>query len=109
MMGEFAGTLTERIAIERPLTARTAAGLPTGGWEPVVSCRAAIQPEGAGPESEAMSFSAMPRLRVTLRKRTGLSIDQRVRWGSRLLMIRQVIDDPRAPDRLVLRCEEVRA
>ena len=107
-MTEFAGTLAQRIIIERPLGGRTASGLPTGQWEIAGSCRAAIEPEGAGPESEAMSLSVMPRFRVTLRKRSGLSIDQRLRWGERVLMIRQVVDDPRTPDRIVLRCEEAR-
>ena len=108
-MAEFAGTLRERIAIERPLAERTASGLSTGGWEHVASCSAAIRPEGNGPEAEAMSFSAMPRFRVTLRRRRELAVDQRLRWGDRHLMIRQIIDDPRTPDRLELRCEEVRA
>jgi head-tail adaptor len=106
---EFAGTLKQRIRIERPTTTRTPTGLQEAGWEPVASCRAAIELEGVGPESEAMTLSAMPRLRVTMRRREGIAIDQRIRWGSRTLMIRQMLDDPRLPDRLVLRCEEVRS
>lgn len=107
-MSEFAGTLRERIAIERPITRRTAAGLQEAGWEAVASCLAAIVLEGVGPESEGQTLSAMPRLRVTIRRRAGISIDQRIRWQARILMIRQLLDDPRTPDRLVLRCEEVR-
>jgi head-tail adaptor len=51
----------------------------------------------------------MPKLRVTIRRRQGIAIDQRIRWGARTLMIRQLLDDPRSPDRLTLRCEEARA
>lgn len=108
-MSEFAGTLRERIAIERPVTRRTATGLQEAGWEPVASCLAAIMLEGVGPESEGQALSAMPRLRVTIRRRGGIAIDQRIRWRSRTMMIRQLLDDPRTPDRLTLRCEEVRS
>jgi head-tail adaptor len=106
---EFAGTLRERIAIERPVTTRTPTGLQEAGWETVASCRASVELEGVGAESEGMALSSMPRLRVTMRRRGGIAIDQRIRWGSRTLMIRQMLDDPRLPDRLVLRCEEMRS
>ncbi len=109
MTREFAGTLKERILIERPSSERTAMGLQIPGWEPVARCLAAIEPEGAGPEAEAQALSAMPRFRVAIRWREGVAIDQRVTWGRRVLMVRQLIDDPRARDRIVMRCEEVRA
>lgn len=96
MTGEFAGTLTQKVVVERQQSERTATGVAAGEWVPSFSCRAAIHPDGAGQEREAMSFSAMPRLRVTIRSRRGLTIDQRIRWGTRLLAIRQIIDDPRS-------------
>lgn len=108
-MKEFAGTLREHINIERPTTTRTPTGLQESGWEPVARCLAAIELEGVGPESEGQALSAMPRLRVTIRRREGVAIDQRIRWRARTLMVRQMLDDPRFQDRLVLRCEEVRA
>ena len=108
-MTEFAGTLRQRIRIERPVTTRTPTGVQESGWEPVASCLAAVELEGVGPQSEAMALSAMPKLRVTIRRREGVAIDQRVRWGARTLLIRQLLDDPRYADRLVLRCEEARA
>ena len=108
-MKEFAGALSERITIERPVTKRTAAGLQEAGWEIVVSCFAAITPEGAGPEAEAMALSAMSRFRVSIRYRDGIAIDQRIRWGERRMMIRQLLYDPRTKDRLMCRCEEVRS
>lgn len=108
-MSEFAGTLRERIRIERPTRLRTPTGLQESGWEPVARCLAAIQVEGVGPEREAMALSAMPRLRVTIRRRAGIAIDQRILWRERILMVRQIVDDPRLPERLVLRCEEARS
>ena len=107
-MSEFAGTLKERITIERQVGERTPAGVQQAAWEPVCSCLAAVALEGAGVESEAQSLSAMPRYRVTIRARDGIAIDQRVSWRGRLLMVRQRLDDPLAKDRIVLRCEEVR-
>jgi SPP1 family predicted phage head-tail adaptor len=108
-MTEFAGALRQRIRIERPVATRTPTGVQEAGWEPVANCLAAVELEGIGPQSEAMAFSAMPKLRVTIRRRLGIAIDQRIRWGGRTLMIRQLLDDPRFADRLVLRCEEARA
>jgi SPP1 family predicted phage head-tail adaptor len=109
MSAEFAGTLKERILIERPSSERTAMGLQTAGWEPVARCLAAIEPEGMGPEAEAQALSAMPRFRVSIRWREGVAIDQRITWGERLLMVRQLADDPRRRERIVMRCEELRS
>lgn len=108
-MSEFAGTLKERIIIERPTTTRTATGLQESGWKTVASCLAAVRLEGVGAESEGQALSAMAKLRVTVRRRARIAIDQRIRWGVRTLMIRQLLDDPTLPDRLVLRCEESRS
>lgn len=108
-MTELAGTLRERILIERPTTTRTATGLQESGWETVARCYAAIRLEGVGPQAEGQALSAMPKLRVTIRRRAGLAIDQRISWGERRLMVRQLLDDPTYPAQLVLRCEEVRS
>jgi head-tail adaptor len=108
MSGEFAGTLRERVLIERPISSRNAMGLQEPGWEKVCSCLASVTLESVGAESEAQALSAMPRFRVTIRQREGIAIDQRITWGGRKLMVRQLLDDPRAKDRIVMRCEEVR-
>lgn len=107
-MIEFAGTLRERIVIERPSEMRSAMGLQVAGWEVVARCLAAVEPDGAGSEREGQALSAMARFKVSIRLRDGVAIDQRIRWGKRLLMIRQMIDDPRFGDRMMMRCEEVR-
>ena len=109
MSGEFAGTLNERVLIERPVASRNALGLQEYGWETVCRCLASVVLEGVGPESEAMALSAMPRFRVTIRKRDGIALDQRVNWKGKLMMIRQFLADPKTQDRLALRCEEVRS
>lgn len=109
MSSEFAGSLNERILIERTVASRNALGLQQYGWESLCRCLASVVLEGVGPESEAMALSAMPRFRVTIRRRDGIAIDQRVSWKGRLMMIRQLLDDPKTPDRITLRCEEVRS
>jgi len=108
MSREFAGTLIQRIIIEQPVSARTETGMQESGWEVVARCLAAVVPEGAGPESEGQALSAMARFRVTIRRREGIAVGQRLRWGARVLMVRQRIDDPGLADRIVLRCEEIR-
>ena len=107
-MSEFAGALSERIHIEQQVAERNSMGLQQFGWQPVFSCLAAVVTESIGPESEAMALSAMPRFRIMIRRRDGVAIDQRVRWRGRLLMVRQILEDPRAKERVTLRCEEVR-
>jgi head-tail adaptor len=108
-MNEFAGTLRERVTIERPISSRNAMGLQEPGWEIVCRCLASVALESVGAESEAQALSAMPRFRVTIRQREGVGLDQRISWSGRKLMVRQLLDDPRAKDRIVMRCEEVRA
>jgi head-tail adaptor len=107
-MSEFAGTLRERIVIERPINVRNAMGLQEPGWEEVCRCLASVALDGVGQESEGQALSAMPRFRVTVRRRDGIAIDQRISWKGGTLMVRQMIDDPRARDRISMRCEEVR-
>jgi head-tail adaptor len=106
---EFAGTLRERVTILAPTEARTSIGVQQFGWHKVADSLASIAPEGAGAEAQGMALSAMPRFVVTIRKRDGIAIDMRVRWGTREMAIRQLIGDPRSPDRIVMRCEEVRS
>lgn len=108
-MSEFAGTLRERIVIEQQVSVRNEMGLQEPGWEEVCRCLASIALESVGAESEGQALSAMPKYRVTIRRRDGIALDQRVTWGARKLMVRQLLDDPRMKDRIAMRCEEVRA
>ena len=109
MSNEFAGTLRERVTIERPVSTRNAMGLQEPGWEQVCRCLASVALESVGAESEAQALSAMPRYRIVIRWREGIAIDQRIGWNGRKMMVRQLLDDPRSKDRIVMRCEEVRS
>jgi len=105
---EFAGSLRERVTIEALSGERNALGAQLPEWSVVARCLAAVAPEGAGAEAEGQALSAMARFKVTIRVREGISVGQRVRWSGRLLAVRQRIDDPALPDRILLRCEEIR-
>lgn len=109
MMDEFAGTLTQQIQIEALNEDRTESGLTSSTWIPVFRCRSCVVPEGAGAEAEGMAFSGMPRMRFLVRRSLAVAVQQRVRWRGRFFMIRQVYEDPRQPERIELRCEEIRA
>jgi head-tail adaptor len=87
---------------------RLASGASTEEWSLTRRCLASIISEGVGAANEAMSVSAMPRFRVTVRTQAGISIDQQVRWRGKRLVVRQIVEDPALPDRIVLRCEEQR-
>lgn len=108
-MSEFAGTLRERIVVEQPQLLRNAMGLQQEGWSTLFRCFASIVLESVGSESEGQALSAMPRFRVTMRKRSGVSVGNRIRWAGRQLLVRQVLEDPASRDRMTMRCEEVRA
>lgn len=109
-MSEFAGTLRERVTIERPISVRNAMGLQEPGWETACNCLASVTLDSSvGPESEAQALSAMPRYRVTIRARDGIELGNRLSWRGRSLMVRQLLDDPLHRDRIAMRCEEVRS
>jgi head-tail adaptor len=108
MSDEFAGTLRERILIERPISTRNAMGLQEPGWEQVCRSLASVVLESVGAEAEAQALSAMPKFRVTIRRRDEIALDQRITWNGRRMMVRQLLSDPREKDRIVMRCEEVR-
>ena len=105
---EFAGRLRHRISIQKPVDLRTDSGLQQAGWETIASCFAAITADGTGAEAEAQALSSMPRCQVTIRTRDGIAVGQRVIWRTRAMLVKQRIDDPSAPDRIMLMCEERR-
>lgn len=109
MIKEFSGLLRERVTIERPVSLRNAMGLQQPGWEQVCRCLASVVLDSVGAEAEAQALSAMPRYKLTIRWRQGIALDQRILWRGRTLAVRQLLDDPRRRDRIVMRCEEVRA
>jgi head-tail adaptor len=107
-MSGFAGSLRERIRIERPGTQRDLEGRLHPGWYEAAACFAAVAPDGTGSDVQGMALSAMPRFEIRLRTIEAAEVGNRIVWKGRRLLIRQRVDDPRQPGRLVLKCEEMR-
>jgi head-tail adaptor len=108
-VSEFAGLLGSRIEIWRRTDERLPTGLSSNDWELTGLFRAQVEIEGVGKQVEGMSMSALCRYRILLRAHSGIAVDQRVHWQGRRLVIRQVLGSPATPDRVTLRCEELRA
>jgi head-tail adaptor len=106
--GEFAGALRERVTIEQRSGTRDALAGATGTYVYSGAAWAAVEPIAAGPDTAAQSRSALPRWRVTLRKREGVNLATRLVWRGRFLAVRGVESDPRQPAQMLLSCEEVR-
>lgn len=108
MTGEFTGALRERIAIEQRISERDICGGAIGGYGYDGAAWAAIEPIAAGAAVEAGARAAMPRWRVTLRRREGISLDSRFVWRGKFLKVRSVESDPARPERMGVICEEQR-
>jgi head-tail adaptor len=108
IMSEFAGTLRERVTIERRLGNRDAQGGAIGSYAYEGAAWAAFTPLASADLSEANSLSARPRWQVTMRKREGIDMRTRLVWRGRFLGVRGIISDPRDPAKMVLTCEEAR-
>lgn len=108
MSGEFAGTLRERVRIEQRSSMRDGIGSVVGGYAHDGDVWAAVTPLVPGDLAQAASLSVMPRWRVTMRKREGISPGTRLTWRARYLSVRAVISDPQEPAQMQLTCEELR-
>lgn len=107
-MSEFAGQLRERIAFERRSDERDILAGVRGKWRYDGAAWAAVTPLGTGEQIEADSVSALPRWRVTLRKRDGIDPGSRIVWRGRYLRVRNVESDPREPAQMILTTQEQR-
>lgn len=107
MTEEWAGTLVERVAIERFVDDRDDAGASVGQWQGAGAAWAAIVPDGRG-GSEGEARRSRPRWRVTMRVPAGgtaIGLTSRLVWRGHWLAVLVVETDPRRPDRVTLRCE----
>lgn len=103
---ELAGRLVERVTVSRRSDARDAMGS-EAAWVLAGSGWAEVRPEKRGPAFVGEALSALPLWRVTMRA-GGLQIGDRIGWGARSLIVRELIEDPALPDRIVGIGEEER-
>ena len=108
MSGEFAGTLRERVVIESRIHGRDSHAGAVGGFAYDGQVWAAVSPLMPADMTRADALSAMPRWRVTLRKREGLGPGTRLTWRGKYLAVRAALSDPQTPAQMQLTCEEVR-
>jgi head-tail adaptor len=107
MGDDFAGSLRERVAIEAWIDMRDDAGASAGYWQPRGHVDAAVVPDvpGGARGVEAEARRSTRRWRVTMRPVADIGLASRLIWGSRILAVLGLENDPRQPDRVVLRCE----
>lgn len=108
-MAELAGSLRERVVIERWLAGRDENGADVGEWRRLASVAAALVPEGTSggaPGFEGEAVRSRMRWQVTLRAGPVIDLATRLRWRGRSLAVLAVTTDPARPDRLTLRAEE---
>jgi head-tail adaptor len=108
MSGEFSGSLGERVAIEQRRADRDVLAGAKRGYVYAGASWAAVAPLFPASLTEADALSALPRWQVTMRKREGVGPQTRLVWRSRFLAVRSVTSDPRAPEKMILTCEEIR-
>ncbi len=106
MSGEFAGSLRERVTLETRLGNRDTLAGATGQYAYAGEAWAALSPLISGSLTQADSLRAMPRWKVTMRKREGIDPRVRLIWRGKYLAVRSVISDPQEPAQMVLTCEE---
>ena len=108
MSGEFAGTLRERVVIETRIHGCDNYAGAIGGYAYDGQVWAAVSPLMPADLTRADALSALPRWRVTMRKREGLGLDTRLTWRGKYLAVRAALSDPQTPAQMQLTCEEVR-
>ena len=104
MADELSGVLGERVGIEAWVDLRDDAGAAAGYWQAAGSAFAAIVADGGGGVVGETRRSRR-RWRVTLRAPVAVSLTSRLQWNGGVLAVLAVDNDPRQPDRVVLRCE----
>lgn len=108
MVDELSGALSERVAVEVWTEGRDDAGAAVGHWAAQGFAWAAVVPEGGGGLEggvEGAARRSRRRWRVTLRAPLAVQLTSRLIWRNSILVVLAVENDPRLPDRVVLRCE----
>ncbi len=107
-MTDFAGSLRERLSIERRGPERDARGAAVGAWIAIGEVMAAMAPDARGPAVAGDAVAGLPLWRVTARAPSPVAVGDRLAWRGRKLAVRWVEADPRLPDRIMIFAEEER-
>lgn len=107
MTSELAGTLRERVILEKRLGGRDALGGAAGRYAYLGEAWAAVSPIAPGDLTAGESLRALPRWRVIVRRRSGIDPGVRLVWRGRQLAVRGIVSDPRDASHIILTCEEM--
>ena len=105
---EFAGSLRDRITVERVSAQRDALGAASDETSIIGTFWAAVETDGTGSVSDAESRSAPQRWRFTLRQTGEVMPGDRIIWGARKLTILTAAADLRLLPKTILTAEETR-
>lgn len=104
--GEIAGSLVERVAIERWQGVRDAAGDAIGAWLPVDEVAAAVMPDGSlSAVRSGDAARSVRRWQVLLRRRDDIDLAVRLRWQGRQMAVLAMETRGRQREHLLLLCE----
>jgi head-tail adaptor len=106
LSGEIAGSLMERVAIERWQGVRDAAGDAVGAWLPLDEVAAAVVPDGSlSAVRVGDAVRSVRRWQVLLRRRDDIDLAVRLRWQGRQLAVLAIEPRGRQREHLLLLCE----
>jgi head-tail adaptor len=106
---EFAGTLTERVCLQRRSGGRDDLGGADGAWSAGVTVWASMASVTPAAWGQGDRPNAAPRWRATIRAiGAGVLPGDRLTWRGQPYAVRSIEADPAAPDRLLLTVEEDR-
>lgn len=101
----FAGTLNERVTLERWEMASDDLGGDPGQWVAADALWASVTPETTRPATEGDTLSTRRRFRVEMRDVPEIGLRHRLIWRGTALTLLTISRDPRWPDRMVLTAE----
>lgn len=105
---EFAGTLCERIRVERGVADRDGAGSASSELETIGEYWAAAETAGSVANERAESRSAMPLWRFALRLTEEILPGDEITWNNRRLVVQTVTAEIRPEPKTKLVAEEKR-
>ena len=106
MSAEFAGSLDQRVTIQRRAADRDDLGGASGGWEAGVAVWAALAPLTPGIGGEGDRPLGRSRWKAVIRAGAEIVPGDRLQWRGGTFAVRSVEADPATPDRLTLMLEE---
>jgi head-tail adaptor len=99
-LGEFAGTMRERVVLQRRSAGQDALGAAEDDWTIIDVVWASVRVAGHGASDVGDAASALPLWRVTLRP-CDVRVGDRIERITNVIEVREVIDDPALADRVV--------